>query len=179
MSYVFDDKLEICRQFHRLKCWIFKSFNRTFLSCFFSSGTCNGVAVWMDYSLDNSRTISTGLMSPPVEGEELRWYPFSKQGVHFFKQPEVVDITNEQRHWKLRHKVTFRPKTGEIELQFVVTSENWSAPVLVVCFVSISIPRTASEYFCCLRLKGKALCKEFSKLFAELSWPLAAIHRRK
>lgn len=91
---------------------------------FCSSGTCNGVAVWMDYSLDNSRTISTGLMSPPVEGKELRWYPFSKQGVHFFKQPEIVDLTDEQRRWKLRHKVTFRPKTGEIELQFVVTSEN-------------------------------------------------------
>lgn len=115
----------------------------------------------MEYSLDSSRTISTGLMSPPVEGEALRWYPFSKQGVHFFKQPEIVDITDEQRHWKLRHKVTFRPKTGEIELQFVVSSENWWVPILLEESVLFRFKFHAQlqSIFAALGRRGKSFAK--------------------
>lgn len=91
---------------------------------FCSSGTCNGVALWMDYGLGKSSTISTGLLSPPVDGQELRWYPFSRQGVHFFKHPQTIDINDPKQHWKLKHRVSFRPKTGEIDIQFLVASGN-------------------------------------------------------
>lgn len=90
----------------------------------YSSGICNGVALWVDYGLGKSSTISTGLLSPPVDGQELSWYPFSRQGVHFFKRPQTIDVNDAKQHWKLKHRVSFRPKTGEIDVQFLVASGN-------------------------------------------------------
>ncbi|ESO03732.1 hypothetical protein HELRODRAFT_100002 [Helobdella robusta] len=96
---------------------------------FISSGTCSGIAVW--YSINtalndqtdetdfaNDNVLIGGLLSPPQPGQTLNWDPYSRQGVHFFKIPQVVD----DGKFRLKFKTVFQPKTGEFEFKFSVIS---------------------------------------------------------
>ncbi|XP_064611177.1 protein arginine N-methyltransferase 7-like [Liolophura sinensis] len=75
-------------------------------------GTCNGVALWMDFSFGETE-ISTGPVTPPVPGAKVQWDRCTRQGVHLFRLPQTVcqgDI--------LSYKVMFIPEAGEFQFSF-------------------------------------------------------------
>ncbi|XP_067124388.1 protein arginine N-methyltransferase 7 isoform X2 [Centruroides vittatus] len=47
-----------------------------------SAGTCNGIAMWMEYKMDSDSTISNGPLEVKL-GEEIKWSKTTRQGVHF------------------------------------------------------------------------------------------------
>ena len=93
---------------------------------FFSPGKCNGIAVWMDFHLDEENSISTGLTSPAKPGEKLNWDFYSRQGVHLFKEPIAINAGKNSD--TLSYKIKFDPKTGEFDFAFNVQAqpiEDW------------------------------------------------------
>lgn len=49
------------------------------------NGICNGIAFWIDYQLDETIWLTTG-----VKQENDPWVKYSKQGVHLLRQPIAV-----------------------------------------------------------------------------------------
>ncbi|XP_078684799.1 protein arginine N-methyltransferase 7-like [Branchiostoma floridae x Branchiostoma belcheri] len=82
---------------------------------FTCSGSCNAVALWMNYDLlgDGHHTISTGPHTPYTSGRPPQWDPHIRQGVYFMDQP--VQVTPDSR---LTYRVTFSPKDGQMDFQF-------------------------------------------------------------
>ena len=83
----------------------------------FSSGRVTGVAVWMDYHLDTTTTITSGLLSPPQAGHTLSWDPHTRQGVHLFPRPRAISQEGDAK-WKLHYKFVFKPRTGDMHFDF-------------------------------------------------------------
>ena len=86
-------------------------------------GVCHGVVLWMEYALDSTRVISTGLQ-PPVPNQKLPnskplWSPHHKQGVFLFKRP--VEIRKQSC---LDYDVTFVPQTGDIKMKYFVNQPS-------------------------------------------------------
>ncbi|CAH1266914.1 PRMT7 [Branchiostoma lanceolatum] len=83
---------------------------------FTCSGSCNAVALWMNYDLlgDGRHTVSTGPRSPYTGGSP-QWDPHIRQGVYFMEEP--VQVTSDSR---LVYRVTFSPKDGQMDFSFDV-----------------------------------------------------------
>uniref|UniRef100_A0A1B6I934 Protein arginine N-methyltransferase n=1 Tax=Homalodisca liturata TaxID=320908 RepID=A0A1B6I934_9HEMI len=79
------------------------------------SGTCHGVALWLDVHLDSHTVVSTGPQSSPQPGQRVSWDPYCRQGVYFFL-PQVP--VTSQSH--LDYKAVFSPTTGEITFNFAI-----------------------------------------------------------
>ncbi len=90
---------------------------------FLSSGSCNGVAVWMEYRLGKDTSISSGLVEPVTFGKHLKWDIHTRQGVHLFPSPVQINIAGTDKKWLLKHKLIFKPASGEIDIKFSVHSE--------------------------------------------------------
>jgi len=71
----------------------------------------------MDFHLDNTNTIATGLVKPPMIGQNLQWDIHTKQAVHLFKKPIRIE-EGESQNWRLKHRVVFKPKSGELDFKF-------------------------------------------------------------
>ncbi|XP_071503684.1 protein arginine N-methyltransferase 7-like [Diadema antillarum] len=85
---------------------------------FRSSGTCHGVALWMEYQLDETTVISSGLQNQlEGQGGEMIWDMHSKQGVHFIKTNPRVEAENRDC---LDFEVTFNPSSGNVHFNFMV-----------------------------------------------------------
>uniref|UniRef100_L7M4L7 Protein arginine N-methyltransferase n=1 Tax=Rhipicephalus pulchellus TaxID=72859 RepID=L7M4L7_RHIPC len=52
-------------------------------------GACNGVALWADFKLDDSNTVTSGPTQKIVPGEKIVWDRFSRQGVYFFDSTKL------------------------------------------------------------------------------------------
>lgn len=85
----------------------------------FSCGNCNAVAVWIDYHLDSTNVIHTGLLSNPEIGKNLDWDPYTRQAVHLFKNPIKIDDVENNR-WRIKYKVVLKPSTGEFDFNFTI-----------------------------------------------------------
>ena len=79
--------------------------------------TCHGVVLWMQYDLDDSHTVSTGLTSSNSELDlnSPQWSMHHKQAVFLFKRP-VELISN----CKLFYNITFVPSTGDVKMFFEI-----------------------------------------------------------
>ncbi|KAH8305910.1 hypothetical protein KR018_003205 [Drosophila ironensis] len=79
------------------------------------SGTCNGVALWVDWQLseDNSprSVVSTGPSEPVEPGEFVKWDMFVRQGVHF---PQKANQNVDSLEWS----TDFNPLSGELTFSF-------------------------------------------------------------
>ncbi|ELT87312.1 hypothetical protein CAPTEDRAFT_168548 [Capitella teleta] len=82
---------------------------------FSNDGKLRGVAVWMDYHLDPTTSISTGLLEAPQSKRPLSWDRHSRQGVHLFPRPKSVAADGKN---KLHYKFTFKPKSGDMTFAF-------------------------------------------------------------
>ena len=77
---------------------------------------CHGVVLWMEYDLDHTRTISTGLLEPR-EGDspDTQWSMHHKQAVFLFKRPAHIVADS-----LLNYELTFIPSSGDIKMKFDV-----------------------------------------------------------
>ncbi|KAG8041154.1 hypothetical protein G9C98_002142 [Cotesia typhae] len=60
----------------------------------FREGSCNGVALWIDWSLDSEIVVSTGPSKPVVAGQRLSWDINNRQGVHLLRKIQNVNKQN-------------------------------------------------------------------------------------
>jgi protein arginine N-methyltransferase 7 len=70
---------------------------------FITNGTCNGIAFWIDYELNEDIWLTTG-----IENENDSWVNYSKQGVHLLPKP--IDV---QPGLKLQISTGFDFKQGQ------------------------------------------------------------------
>ncbi|KAH8253267.1 hypothetical protein KR032_004540 [Drosophila birchii] len=78
-------------------------------------GSCNGVALWVDWQLTDDGSprsiVSTGPSEPVTPGEFVQWDMFVRQGVHF---PRTTKETISSLDWS----TDFRPLLGELNFSF-------------------------------------------------------------
>ncbi|CAD7083536.1 unnamed protein product [Hermetia illucens] len=81
------------------------------------SGTVNGIALWVDWSLDGSdkerRNVTTGPVLAPEIGNYISWDLYTRQGVHLLHTPKAVK-GGEQISWDVK----FIPNAGDIRFKF-------------------------------------------------------------
>ena len=77
------------------------------------SGSCNGVALWIDWHLDRDITVSSGPAAEIEPGKRISWDPFTRQGVHLFR-----NIRNVSRHDSLSWSFNFVPQHGDMKFDF-------------------------------------------------------------
>eukprot|EP00090_Calanus_glacialis_P010298 TRINITY_DN18678_c0_g1_i1.p1 TRINITY_DN18678_c0_g1~~TRINITY_DN18678_c0_g1_i1.p1 ORF type:complete len:702 (-),score=219.83 TRINITY_DN18678_c0_g1_i1:21-2126(-) len=70
----------------------------------------NGVALWMEWSLDQETVVSGGPVGVVEVGKKVAWDMDSKQGVHLVKNPSICS--------KLRYQINFIPREGDLSFKF-------------------------------------------------------------
>ncbi|XP_013405662.1 protein arginine N-methyltransferase 7 [Lingula anatina] len=84
------------------------------------SDTCHGVAIWMEYDLDDDHTVCTGPRGQQVQpGVKVNWDYYTRQGVHLFKTP--VKVTSKT---SVTFSALFNPSDGDVKLTFNVIKED-------------------------------------------------------
>ncbi|XP_064466661.1 protein arginine N-methyltransferase 7-like isoform X2 [Ornithodoros turicata] len=84
---------------------------------FQSNGTCNGVAVWMDFELDSNTVVTTGPTEQVQPGRKVQWDHCSRQGAYFFKSGgHLIDMT----HTNLTASIELNASSGTIQFTFVI-----------------------------------------------------------
>jgi len=79
-------------------------------------GCCNGVALWVDWVLNDEVSVSGGPSAPVIVGENVQWDINSKQGVYFFPTP--VDVVDDRK--ELHYQVHMTHSTYELKFSFSV-----------------------------------------------------------
>lgn len=80
---------------------------------FEKQGHCNGVALWTEFVLDDSNTVTSGPTRPIVPGEQIVWDRFARQGVQFLTQTMLDPKV-------LKWAFAFNLSTGWIHFDFSV-----------------------------------------------------------
>lgn len=83
------------------------------------SGTCNGVAIWVDYSFLDME-ISTGPIHTIIPGTYTSWYMYCQQGVHFLHPP--ISFQGDSA-MNLKYKLTLDLQTGDTSFNFCVEDD--------------------------------------------------------
>ena len=83
-----------------------------------SDGKCNGVALWMNYTINKQTTITGGPIEPIKSGEYIKWDMDSRQGVHLFKEQHDVGASISNK--KFKYKIQFLPQSCQIDFKFGV-----------------------------------------------------------
>uniref|UniRef100_A0A8C5FTP3 Protein arginine N-methyltransferase n=1 Tax=Gadus morhua TaxID=8049 RepID=A0A8C5FTP3_GADMO len=87
------------------------------------SGSCHGVAIWMEYQLTEEVTISMGLSGDVGEQGACEWSRHRKQGVYFFPSPRQ-SVGEDGGGGKVSYSFTFEPSSGDISMEFNVVSDS-------------------------------------------------------
>ncbi|KAH8298510.1 hypothetical protein KR044_008953 [Drosophila immigrans] len=89
-----------------------------------AAGTCNGIALWVDWQLaanDSPKSVvTTGPIEPVVPGQFIKWDMFVRQGVHFINQTEAT--TKESAKNRLDWSTIFRPVLGDLSFNFTLNA---------------------------------------------------------
>jgi len=72
-----------------------------------------GVALWMDWQLDEETTVSSGPRTKVLSGSKVCWEPDSKQGVHLLPAPQSAA--------SLSYSAVFDPEEGDFSFTFKVS----------------------------------------------------------
>ncbi|CAK9803941.1 Protein arginine N-methyltransferase 7 [Anthophora plagiata] len=83
------------------------------------NGTCNGVALWVDWHLDSEITISSGPTAEVQPGKRISWDRFTRQGVHLFK-----DIARVTQRSVVSYSFNFVPQHGNVKFDFHILSKS-------------------------------------------------------
>ncbi|XP_039963588.1 protein arginine N-methyltransferase 7 [Bactrocera tryoni] len=85
-----------------------------------SDGTCNGIALWVEWNIDggsgSKSIVSTGPVEPVEPGNFIKWDMFVRQGVQLLEQGHPVINGKSSIRWTLQHK----PTLSKIETDFNV-----------------------------------------------------------
>ena len=79
----------------------------------FSDGLCNGIALWIDWKLDEDIIISSGPLQDVWPGTSVIWDPYTKQGVYLFRSTKNI-TSMDQLCWSF----DFSPKEGLMKFDF-------------------------------------------------------------
>ncbi|KAL0269287.1 UNVERIFIED_CONTAM: hypothetical protein PYX00_007077 [Menopon gallinae] len=79
-----------------------------------SNCRCDGVAVWMEYCMNDS-WLSTGPVDTVSVNEYISWDMFERQGVHLFRNSRKVNQNDI-----LNYEVKFFPESGEFNFKFSI-----------------------------------------------------------
>ncbi|XP_076279439.1 arginine methyltransferase 7 isoform X2 [Lasioglossum baleicum] len=82
------------------------------------NGSCNGIALWVDWHLNSDITVSSGPKKEIQPGKRILWDPFTRQGVHLFRN--ITDVTQQS---VLQWSFDFVPQHGNIKFDFHILSE--------------------------------------------------------
>ncbi|XP_012224136.1 protein arginine N-methyltransferase 7-like [Linepithema humile] len=82
-----------------------------------NKGSCNGVAIWVDWQLDLDISVSCGPIENPVPGKRVSWDPYTRQGVHLFRK--ISDVTKQNT---LSWSFIFIPQNGKMEFDFSIST---------------------------------------------------------
>ncbi|KAM7356509.1 arginine methyltransferase 7 isoform 2-T2 [Cochliomyia hominivorax] len=84
------------------------------------SASCNGIALWVDWMLDNTGNnisiISSGPSEPIEVGTFIKWDMFIRQGVHLYSNAQSVQKDKSLLQWN----VDFKPKLGQLDFNFKI-----------------------------------------------------------
>lgn len=80
----------------------------------YSNGSCNGVAIWVDWQLDLDLSVSCGPIEEVTPGKRMSWDPYTRQGVHLFHKISDVMKGRNVLSWSF----TFVPQHGEVDFDF-------------------------------------------------------------
>ncbi|KAG7187839.1 hypothetical protein KM043_016875 [Ampulex compressa] len=83
------------------------------------NGSCNGIALWVDWQLDMDITVSSGPTNEILPGERISWDRFTRQGVHLFR-----DISNVTQEDALFYSFSFVPEHGNIDFDFSISTKT-------------------------------------------------------
>ncbi|EGI67279.1 Protein arginine N-methyltransferase 7 [Acromyrmex echinatior] len=83
------------------------------------SGTCNGIAIWVDWQLDSDLSVSCGPIEEIVPSKRVSWDPYTRQGVHLFRT-----VSNVTKKSTLSWSFTFLPQNGEVEFKFNIVTND-------------------------------------------------------
>lgn len=81
------------------------------------AGNVNGVALWMDWQLDENTKISGGPTGPVTLSQNVQWDVHSKQAVYFIKKPACLSGSSEK---VLNYQISLVPETYELKLHFSI-----------------------------------------------------------
>lgn len=95
-----------------------KRCSRTGQVPFESSGSCNGIALWVDFVLDEENIVTTGPTETIVPGEYVTWDCYSRQGVYLFGGRSYNDIGTKELTWCF----DIDPSCGSVSYKFEVTA---------------------------------------------------------
>ncbi|KAM4734820.1 protein arginine N-methyltransferase 7 [Anableps anableps] len=87
---------------------------------FIRAGRCHGVALWMEYHLNDDVTVSGGLIQPISEQGDCEWSRHRKQGVYFLRS--AWDSSGDGRA-VVSYSFTFEPSLGDIKMDFSITGQ--------------------------------------------------------
>lgn len=89
-----------------------ENLTRTVTMPFTSEGVCHGLVYWMDYQLDSTTRISTGLDDIVTKGQKLKWNRHFKQAVSFCSPHIVVTSNMSNNSCGIELNVEFNVQTG-------------------------------------------------------------------
>jgi len=82
----------------------------------------NGMALWIDWHLNEELSMTTGPRQEVVVGQDVEWDVHAKQGVHLFPKHKSVNVTGnqQQQQQSVNCKVVFDSKEGELLFDFAI-----------------------------------------------------------
>ncbi|XP_043285882.1 protein arginine N-methyltransferase 7 isoform X2 [Venturia canescens] len=81
-------------------------------------GSCNGIAIWLDWILDHETTISTGPTCDVIPGQGISWDFHTRQGVFLFRNISEINETNVL-NWTFSHRAE---ETWQCDFDFNIKS---------------------------------------------------------
>ncbi|XP_053994662.1 protein arginine N-methyltransferase 7 isoform X1 [Hylaeus volcanicus] len=97
----------------------YKNINTSNTIPILQNGSCNGVALWVDWHLDSEITVSSGPNAEIQPGKRISWDPFTRQGVHLFRE-----ITNVTQQNVLQWSFAFMPQHGNMKFDFHILTKT-------------------------------------------------------
>ncbi|XP_013792349.1 protein arginine N-methyltransferase 7-like, partial [Limulus polyphemus] len=97
---------------HPMKCEIMQNCSEV---QFASDGTCNGIALWVDYELDTDIHLTTGPQCDICPGHPVEWDMYTKQGVHLLRSPVIVKDPSQNT---IKYCAVFSPSDGTLTFKF-------------------------------------------------------------
>ncbi len=79
------------------------------------AGKLNGIALWVDWQLDENTTVSGGPVTPVTLNQNVHWDAHSKQAVYFLKNP--INLSDNDGK-ALHYEISLSLETYELKLHF-------------------------------------------------------------
>lgn len=80
---------------------------------------CNGIAIWVEWHLNDDIVVSSGPTQQFIPGERISWDHYSRQGVHLLHK--IKEVTNKDI---LKSSFKFNPEEGTMQFYFELSKND-------------------------------------------------------